>query len=90
MDFEWDEAKNHRNLARHGISFEEAARAFADRTLREVDDRHAYGETRFRVYGMVAGRLLCVVYTMRGDRVRIISARRASRAERRTYRQIQP
>ncbi|MGH6920226.1 MAG: BrnT family toxin [Geminicoccaceae bacterium] len=89
MDSAWDEAKNRRNLAKHGISFEEAARLLADRTLMEVDDRHSYGETRFRAYGMVEGRLLCVVCTMRGDRVRIISARRASRAERRTYRQTQ-
>jgi uncharacterized DUF497 family protein len=90
MDFEWDEAKNRRNLAKHGISFEEAARVLAVPRLREVDDRRTYGETRFRAYGMVEGRLLCVVYTLRGDRVRIISARRASRVERRTYRQAQP
>ena len=90
MDFEWDEAKSRRNLAKHGISFEEAARTFAGPVFREVDDRRTYGETRFRVYGMVEGRLLCVAYTMRGDCVRIISARRASRVERRTYGQIQP
>jgi uncharacterized DUF497 family protein len=90
MGFEWDEAKNRRNLAKHGISFEEAARVFAGPMLREADDRGTYDEIRFRVFGMVAGRLLCVVYTMRKDRVRIISARRASRAERRTYHQTQP
>jgi uncharacterized protein len=90
MDFEWDEAKNRRNLAKHGICFEEAARVFAGPTLREGDDRGAHGEIRFRVFGMVAGRLLCVVYTMRQDCVRIISARRASRAERRAYGQIRP
>jgi uncharacterized DUF497 family protein len=90
MDFEWDEAKNRRNRAKHGISFEEAARVFAGPTLRQVDDRGTHGEIRFRVFGMVAGRLLCVVYAMRKERVRIISARRASRAERRTYRQTQP
>jgi uncharacterized protein len=90
MDFEWDEVKNRRNLAKHGISFEEAARVFAGPRFSEVDDRQAHGETRFRVYGMVEGRLLCVACTMRGERVRIISARRASRAERRTHRQIQP
>jgi uncharacterized protein len=90
MDFEWDEVKNRSNLAKHGISFEEAARVFAGPRFSEVDDRHAYGETRFRAYGMVEGRLLCVVHTMRGERVRIISARRANRAERRTHRQIQP
>jgi uncharacterized DUF497 family protein len=90
MDFEWDEAKNRRNLAKHGISFEEAAGVFAGPMLGEVDDRGTYGEIRFRVFGTVAGRLLCVVYTMRQERVRIISARRASRAERRIYRQIRP
>ena len=90
MDFEWDEAKNRRNLAKHGISFEEAARVFAGPVLQEVDERRTYGESRFQVFGTVAGRLLCVVCTKRGDRIRIISARRASRAERRTYRQIQP
>lgn len=90
MDFEWDEAKNRRNLAKHGVSFEEAAGVFAAPMFRQEDDRRAYGESRFRVYGMVEGRLLCVVYTMRNGRVRIISARRASRAERRAYRQIQP
>jgi uncharacterized DUF497 family protein len=90
MDFEWDEGKNRRNLAKHGISFEEAARIFAGPVFREVDDRRTYGEVRLRAYGMVAGRLLCVVYTVRGGCVRIISARRASRVERRTYRQIQP
>jgi uncharacterized protein len=89
MDFEWDEAKDRRNLAKHGISFADAARVFAGPILTEVDERHAYGETRHRAYGTVADRLLSVVYTMRGDRVRIISARRASRAERRTYRQMQ-
>jgi hypothetical protein len=89
MDFEWDEAKDRRNLAKHGISFADAARVFAGQILTEVDERHAYGETRYRAYGTVADRLLSVVYTMRGDRVRIISARRASRAERRTYRQMQ-
>jgi uncharacterized DUF497 family protein len=90
MDFEWDEAKNRHNLAKHGVSFEDAARVFAGPRFSEVDDCRAYGETRFRVYGMVEGRLLCVVYTMRGERVRIISARRADRAETRTYRQIPP
>jgi uncharacterized DUF497 family protein len=90
MDFEWDEAKNRRNLAKHSIGFEEAARVFAGRMFREVDDRRTYGETRFRGYGTVEGRVLCVVYTTRGNRVRIISAGRASRAERETYRQTQP
>jgi uncharacterized DUF497 family protein/uncharacterized protein (DUF4415 family) len=75
MEFEWDGAKSRRNLAKYGISFDDAARVFSGRMLREVDDRRSYSETRFRAYGMVAGRLLCVVYTVRGDRVRIISAR---------------
>jgi uncharacterized DUF497 family protein len=52
MDCEWDETKNRRNLAKHGISFEEAARVFAGPMVREVDDRGSYGEIRFRVFGM--------------------------------------
>jgi uncharacterized DUF497 family protein/uncharacterized protein (DUF4415 family) len=78
MDFEWDAAKNRRNLAKHGISFEEAARVFGGPILQKMDDRGPYGEIRFRVFGMAAGRLLCVVYTMRNDCLRIISARRAA------------
>jgi uncharacterized protein (DUF4415 family) len=51
MDFEWDEAKSRRNLAKHGISFEEAARVFTGPTFRHVDDRRTYGEIRYGCTG---------------------------------------
>jgi uncharacterized DUF497 family protein len=85
-DFEWDDAKAEQNLARHGVSFEAARRAFEDAfaVVRE-DRRHDYGEARFALLGMAQDRLLAVAYAMRGDRVRIISARVAEPEERRRY-----
>lgn len=86
MEFEWDENKNQSNIRKHGISFMDAINVFLDpyRIERE-DDRMDYGEVRFQVIGMVSGRLLFVVYTYRNGNIRIISARRANRNERRRY-----
>jgi hypothetical protein len=90
MDFEWDERKNEANIAKHGISFRSAAQVFDLPVIQFVDDRRNYSETRLIAIGVVAGRETVVVYTMRGDNCRIISARKADRNERRTYRQIYP
>lgn len=86
MDFEWDVEKNERNLRVHRLSFEQAARVFADpfRAF-TVDDRESYGEERLTMYGRIGGRLLAVTYTMRGETIRIISARKATRRERKRY-----
>jgi uncharacterized protein len=85
-DFEWDDAKAASNLAKHGVSFEQARRAFEDLLAIDfADDRRHYGEERSIRLGMVGYRLLVIVYTMRGDRVRIISAREAEPHERRRY-----
>ena len=86
MDFEWDAEKNETNARRHGLSFERAVRVFLD-PLRAftIDDREYYGEERLTIYGQVEGILLAVTYTMRGDAVRIISARKATRRERKRY-----
>jgi len=75
-DFEWDDEKAAQNLANHGVSFEAACLAFSDAfaVVRE-DRRQKYGEDRFILLGMVQARLLAVSYTMRDERVRIISAR---------------
>lgn len=85
-DFEWDDQKAAQNLAGHGISFEAARLAFDDAfaVVRE-DRRQNYGEERFVLLGMVQERLLAVSYTMRGERVRLISARFAEPQERRRY-----
>jgi uncharacterized DUF497 family protein len=85
-DFEWDDAKAAVNLARHGVSFEQARDAFDDPfAIDFVDDRDDYGEHRLILLGMVESRLLVVAHTLRGDKLRIISAREAEPHERRKY-----
>jgi len=85
-DFEWDKAKAAANLAKHGINFEQARQTFDDPFAIEfADDREDYGEDRLLLLGMVENRLLVVAYTLRGDKVRIISAREAEPQERRKY-----
>jgi uncharacterized protein len=85
-DFEWDETKAAANLAKHGVSFEQARAAFGDPfAIDFVDDREDYGEDRVILFGMVENRLLVVAHTLRGDKVRLISAREAEPHERRKY-----
>jgi uncharacterized protein len=85
-DFEWDDAKAAQNLASHGVSFEAARLAFGDAfAVARADRRQNYGEERFILLGMVQERLLAVSYTMRSERVRLISARFAEPRERRRY-----
>jgi uncharacterized DUF497 family protein len=84
--FEWDAARAEANLRKHGIAFEAARRVFNDGFAVEWPDADLpYGETRFVITGMVDSRLLRVVYTERDGRIRIISARRATRHEQREY-----
>ena len=86
MDFEWDEAKAERNLARHGMDFLDAVSVFLDpQRIETEDDRVDYGERRFTTIGMVEHMLLIVVFTNRGESTRIISARTAESHERRAY-----
>ena len=87
LSFEWDERKAKANLAKHGVSFEEAATVFGDPlSLTIPDPAHSQAEDRSIVLGQSHQRkLLVVVHTERGDNIRIISARRASRRERRSY-----
>ena len=86
MEFEWDEDKNRRNIAKHGIGFEKAAGIFEGPTLDRVDDRKGYGEQRIISLGMIEGVLiLTVVHTDRAGITRIISARPAKRVERMIY-----
>ena len=85
MDFEWDEAKRRANILKHGIDFANAIEIFARRLVENEDRRRDYGERRVVAAGEAGGRVLRIVYTRRGDRYRIISARRARRDERRAY-----
>jgi uncharacterized protein len=90
MSFEWDPDKNAANIAKHGIDFEDAIRIFEEPVLESIDERHEYGEARVVAFGVVDGRELAVVYTIRGRRRRIISARRAHHRERKAYREAYP
>ena len=82
---EWDDNKNLTNIKKHGISFETAALVFADEERIEYYDKlHSIDEDRYVVLGCVQG-ILYVVYTMRGEAVRLISARMANPTERRIY-----
>lgn len=89
QDFEWDGAKALDNVQKHGVSFEEAVTAFLDPGSLVVFDRqHSDDEDRFVHFGLSAnGRLLAIVYTERGARVRVISARNATPTEGRQYEQ---
>jgi uncharacterized DUF497 family protein len=88
MEFEWDIAKEKANRKKHGIDFRTAAKVFLDPYLIEFDDRDAAGELRFNAIGLVESRVLFVTCAIRGDVVRIISARGAEPHERRKYHEI--
>lgn len=86
FEFEWDAAKAATNIAKHGVSFEEAVAVFADPRRRTfVDDRSDYGERRSMTVGRIRGREYSVVHTQRDGAIRIISARKANPRERRYY-----
>ena len=87
MQPEWDAYKAEDNIAKHGVSFEEAATVFDDPfALTGPDELHSYEEDRLITLGLSAhGRYLMVVHTMTGEIVRIISARPMTRRERQQY-----
>jgi len=87
LAFEWDPQKATANQRKHGVTFDEAVTAFGDLFGIVVDDpRHSVVEDRMALLGYSqANRLLAVMFTERGDRVRLISARTATRRERKTY-----
>jgi uncharacterized DUF497 family protein len=85
VELEWDERKRRSNLAKHGIDFESAKRIFEGTFIEREDRRQGYGEQRIEAYGEAGGVVLCVVYTRREGRLRIITVRRARRDERKDY-----
>jgi uncharacterized protein len=87
MQFEWDPRKGATNLRKHGVSFEEASTVFEDDlSLTGDDPDHSAGEARSVTFGLShSGRLLVVAHTQRDERIRIISARPATRSERKLY-----
>ena len=92
MIFSWDERKDRENQRKHGISFEEAATAFADENARlKHDPDHSQEEDRFILLGFSAKLRLLVVahaYRQHGKQIRIVSARKATRNERKQYGQF--
>ena len=86
MEFEWDEKKAVLNERRHGVPFPVATRVFLDENRLEWNDtRRQYGESRWITIGLIEGIEIAVSYTLRGDTIRLISARKAERHEREDY-----
>jgi uncharacterized DUF497 family protein len=86
LRFEWHDAKSEANYRAHGVSFDLAKAVFKDPfAIERLDDRRDYGEERFVIIGRAEGVLLFVAYTEREDRIRIISARRATPREQDDY-----
>jgi uncharacterized protein len=84
--FEWDDTKAQQNANKHQVTFADATTVFDDPEMTDdLDDTMDYGESRYLAVGIADGRLLSVVYTMRGARIRVISARSATQSERRKY-----
>jgi uncharacterized DUF497 family protein len=86
MRIEWDPAKAKSNLGKHGISFSDVEPAFYDEFALSMPDPFSIAEERFVLVGRDAlNRVLTIAYTYRGVNIRVISARPATKAERRTY-----
>lgn len=87
IEFEWDPDKAKKNIEKHQVSFNEAATVFGDPlSMTFYDPDHSIDENRFITVGLSRpGKLLIVSHTDRGDRIRIISARKATRREREFY-----
>jgi uncharacterized DUF497 family protein len=82
--FEWDENKSNANFEKHGYDFEDASQVFYGPIVLRRSDRNS--EERWIAVGLLDGRLLAVIFTRRGEIIRIISARRARKHEKGTYR----
>ena len=85
-EFEFDPAKAKANLRKHGVAFSDAEQALRDANALTIEDPDSEDEQRFITIGMDAlGRVLVVIHTQRGERIRIVSARKASRGEMENY-----
>ena len=86
MKFEWNDAKSADCFAKRGFDFAYVIRVFVDpkRMIRQ-DERKSYGEERYQLFGCIDERLFVIVFTYRGDAIRIISARKANAREVRAY-----
>lgn len=84
-EFEWDAGKNIVNVRKHGIDFADAVHVFSDPASISFASKIRSEEARRLIVGKVSGIFMTVVYTVRGERIRIISARHSRIAERKRY-----
>ena len=85
MKYEWDEAKNRKNLAKHVLSFEDAAQVFSGPCVTFQDDRFEYGKERLITLGLLTERLVVMAPSPRDEGTRIISMRKGNRREQKIY-----
>jgi uncharacterized DUF497 family protein len=85
QEFSWDKDKRLANIQKHAIDFEVATIIFSGDIVTVEDDRFDYGEQRFITLGLLKGHVIAVVHTEKGEFIRIISARKATKYERITY-----
>jgi uncharacterized DUF497 family protein len=85
MKYEWDENKRIANLAKHGVDFTEAENFDWSSAIETIDDRFTYIEDRWVALGLIEGRLHVLIYTMRGENIRLISLRKANKREKDYY-----
>jgi uncharacterized DUF497 family protein len=83
--YEWDEAKNRSNFAKHGVDFKDAEQVFGGSCVTFEDNRFDYGEERLITLGLLAGRVLVIAHAPRNSATRIISMRKAGRREQEIY-----
>jgi uncharacterized DUF497 family protein len=87
MKYDWDEAKNRKNIAKHGFSFEDAGKGFSGPCVTFEDDRFDYAEERLVTLGLLAGRPVVIAHSPRDQGTRIISMRKGSWREQEIYQQ---
>lgn len=85
VEFEWDEKKRESNIRKHGLDFADCKAVFAGYTVTVEDTRADYGEQRFVTIGLVKGRVVSVVHAESDEKIRIISARKATRREQEAF-----
>ena len=89
MRYEWDELKATANIIKHGVEFEDALEFAWEASVEVFDSRKDYKEQRSIAMSCIRGRLHVLVYTRRGDGVRVVSLRKANKREIRKYEQFQ-
>ncbi len=85
MTYEWDDAKNRSNFAKHGVDFADAELVLTGPCVTFVDNRFDYGEERYVSLGLLAGRVVVIAHSLRGGATHIISMRKANRREQKIY-----